>query len=256
MLLYHTSAFIELFVGSKIFPPALICKTFNLYVSCFSVELHGWDKLLVGPDNGENCQQKLASVPDAFSVNTKLFQSVPKTKDVHWTNRPYNLPPNITFGTIYDYLVDSKVILNKISCLESIVDKNSQSQMDTQKCSKQVVMVYLLSTLGHWIRLNIFFLQDDHVQNIKYYPLPSVPDHVCITTIVLPSMRKDHAYSIIVRNLHVLLKPVVHVRLVAATLSQPSLQPPSIVWRIISILVSRKMNEQNVKSICKPKIFQ
>ena len=33
-----------------------------------------------------------------------------------------------------------------------------------------------------------WFFQDGHVQNIKYHPLPTVPDHVCVTTVVLPSM--------------------------------------------------------------------
>ena len=87
---------------------------------------YGWDKLLLDPDNGENCQQKLATVSDASSVNAKLFQSVPDAQDVHWTNRLYNIP-KITFGTIYDYLVDRKVILNKISCLESMADKRAKA---------------------------------------------------------------------------------------------------------------------------------
>lgn len=38
--------------------------------------------------------------------------------------------------------------------------------------------------------------QDDHVQKIRYHPLPSVPDHICITATVLPSMRKDRVYSV------------------------------------------------------------
>ena len=40
--------------------------------------------------------------------------------------------------------------------------------------------------------------QDGHVQKIKYHPLPSVPDHICITTTVLPSMRKDRIYNVTV----------------------------------------------------------
>ena len=43
---------------------------------------YGWDKLLLDPDNGENCRRKLATVSDASSVNAKLFQSVPDAQDV------------------------------------------------------------------------------------------------------------------------------------------------------------------------------
>ena len=80
---------------------------------------YGWDKLLVDPDNGENCRRKLATVSGESPVNAKLFESVPDAKDNHWTNRLYNLP-KITFGTIYDYLVDRKVVINKMSSMESM----------------------------------------------------------------------------------------------------------------------------------------
>ena len=48
---------------------------------------YGWDKLLLDPDNGKNCRQKLATVPDSSSTNLKLFHSVPDSKDALWTNR-------------------------------------------------------------------------------------------------------------------------------------------------------------------------
>ena len=81
---------------------------------------------MLDPDNGENCRQKLATVSDASSVNAKLFQSVPDAQDVHWTNRLYNIP-KITFGTMYNYLVDRKVIVNKIICLESMADRRAKA---------------------------------------------------------------------------------------------------------------------------------
>ena len=114
---------------------------------------YGWDKLLVDPDNGENCRRKLATVSDASSPNVNLFQSVPDAEDIHWTNRLYNLP-KITFGTIYDYLVDRKMVLEKICCLESMADKRAEAGI--QRYLKQMVMVYLLSTLGHWTKRIIF----------------------------------------------------------------------------------------------------
>ena len=160
---------------------------------------YGWDKLLLDPDNGENCRRKLATVPDSSSINRKLFHSVPDSKDAHWTNRLYNLP-KITFGTIYDYLVDRKVILNKVTCLESMADKRAEA---LQQCAG---IEEVLETSGDGVPIEYTrtldkayrFFQDGHVQNIKYHPLPTVPNHVCVTTVVLPSMRKDHVYSAMV----------------------------------------------------------
>ena len=67
---------------------------------------YGWDKLLVDPDNGENCHRKLAATYIPGSVSGKLFQSVPSVEDTQWTTRLYNIP-KITFSTIYDYLKPS-----------------------------------------------------------------------------------------------------------------------------------------------------
>ena len=131
-----------------------------------------------------------------FSVNAKLFQSVPDAQDIHWTNRVYNIP-KITFGTIYDYLVDRKVILNKISCLERMADKRTKAvdgHTEVLETNGDGVPIQYTRTLDKAYR----FFQDGHMQNIKYHPLPSVPDHICITTTVLPSMRKDRIYSVTV----------------------------------------------------------
>jgi len=38
------------------------------------------------------------------------------------------------------------------------------------------------------------FFQDGHVQKIKYHPLPTVLDHVCVTTVVLPSMHEERPH--------------------------------------------------------------
>ena len=147
------------------------------------------------PDNGKNCRQKLVTVSGTSPVNAKLFESVPDAKDSHWTSRLYNLP-KITFGTIYDYLVDRKVVLNKISSMESMADKRAEAidgHIHVETTGDSVPIEYT-RTLDKAYR----FFQDGHVQKIKYHPLPSVPDHICITTNVLPSMRKDRVYSITV----------------------------------------------------------
>ena len=57
------------------------------------------------------------------------------------------------------------------------------------------VTLYQLNIQGLWIKRYRFF-QDGHVQNIKYHPMPEIPNHVCVTATVLPSMRKDRIYSV------------------------------------------------------------
>ena len=106
----------------------------------------------------------------------------------------------ITFGTIYDYLVDRKVIPNKVSCLKSMADKRAEALQqcagieEVLEASGDGVPVEYTRTLDKAYR----FFQDGHVQNIKYHPLPTVPNHVCVTTVVLRSMRKDRVYSVTV----------------------------------------------------------
>lgn len=92
---------------------------------------------------------------------------------MQWTNRLYNLP-KITFSTIYDYLVDRKLVLKKVACLESIADKRAEAvSVDDKKVtvvepSTNCVSIEYTRTLDKAYR----FFQDGHVQNIKYHPLP------------------------------------------------------------------------------------
>ena len=55
-----------------------------------------------------------------------LFQLVPSAEDKEWTSRLYNVP-KIIFGTIYDYLVNRKLAIKKVTCLESVADKRAQA---------------------------------------------------------------------------------------------------------------------------------
>ena len=48
---------------------------------------YGWDELLVDPDKGKNCRQKLAKTHYPSSVGVRLFQSVPNVQDAQWTNK-------------------------------------------------------------------------------------------------------------------------------------------------------------------------
>ena len=158
---------------------------------------YGWDKLLVDPDNGENCHRKLAATYIPGSVSVKLFQSVPSAQDMQWTTRLYKIP-KITFSTIYDYLVDRKLVIKKVAYLESVVDKraeavyNNDKKVNVVEPSTNCMSIEYTRTLDKAYR----FFQDGHVQNIKYHPLPNIANHICISAVVLPSMRKDRMYNI------------------------------------------------------------
>jgi len=154
---------------------------------------YGWDKLLVDPDNGENCCRKLASSCIPGSISATLFQSVPSTEDKEWTSRLYNVP-KITFGTIYDYLVDRKLAIKKVTCLESVADKRAQAVYNGEKTIsvESSPCIEYTRTLDKAYR----FFQEGHVQHIKYHPLPNIAEHICISAVVLPSMRKDRVYNV------------------------------------------------------------
>ena len=80
--------------------------------------MNGWDQYLVDPDRGENCHKKLVSVALAQlqSLSCRLLQSVPPSDDLQWTSQLHKLP-KVTYNTIYDFLVDRKVLLKKASHL-------------------------------------------------------------------------------------------------------------------------------------------
>ena len=153
----------------------------------------GWDQLLVDPDNGKNCYKKLVASSTPGSMSMTLFQSVPSPKDKEWTNRLYNVP-EITFSTIYDYLVDRKLILEKVTCLESVADKRAEAVHNSSKVmsSESSVCIEYTRTLDKAYR----FFKDGHVQHVKYHPLPNVAEHICISAHVLPSMKKDRIYNV------------------------------------------------------------
>ena len=89
---------------------------------------HGWDQYLVDPDRGKNCHKKLVSVASKQpeSLSFQLLQSVPPTNDPQWTSQLHKLP-KVTYSTIYNFLVDQKVLLKKVSYLESVADENADT---------------------------------------------------------------------------------------------------------------------------------
>lgn len=140
--------------------------------------------MLVDPDKGLNIQRKLASLAaqKPESLSSKIFQSLPKLDDPLWTKQLIQLP-KITFSVIYDFLVDRKVILRKVSYLESVADVRAEkySQNDTEdesislsedKSNPSVATEYT-RTLDKAYR----YFQDGHIQDVKYHPMPNRHPH-------------------------------------------------------------------------------
>ena len=99
----------------------------------FRVEFYiryGWYHLLVDPDRDVNVQKKLTNVAaqQPGSLSYTIFQSLPKPGDPLWTKQLVQLPM-ITFSTIYKFLVDRKIVLSKVSYLESIADERAEKSM-------------------------------------------------------------------------------------------------------------------------------
>jgi len=80
-----------------------------------------------------------------------------------------NLFQRITFGTNYDYLVDRKIVLEKISLLESMADRRAKAVDGHTE---------VLNTIGNGMPIEYTrtldkayrSFQDDHVQKIRYHP--------------------------------------------------------------------------------------
>jgi len=168
---------------------------------------YGWDEYLIDPDNGVNSQRKLSAAEEPNSHHHYLLKSVPKADDPQWTSRLYNLP-KITFGTLFDYLVERLVFLRRVSYVEDIADERATTveNVDLNKKLKSVSDVsdnddggeYVQIEYTRTLRKAYHFFRDGHVQNIKFHCMPSVEDCVCVSSNVLPSMRKDRIYKVFI----------------------------------------------------------
>ena len=107
-----------------------------------------------------------------------LLQSVPTTKDKCWTKELYKAP-KITFGTIFNFLVDRKVLLKKAVHVESITEKRENCTSEnvgeqTGSSSGTSEPVTYTRSLDKAYR----FFQDGHVQNVRFHPMTSQPNYV------------------------------------------------------------------------------
>lgn len=91
----------------------------------------------------------------------------------------------VTFGTIYDFLVDRKVLLKQVSYLERIADRraalltnpeeedaHSYIEEDKHKLNDDRLLgvpVEYTRTLKNAYR----FFKDGHVQKVKYHSMPN-----------------------------------------------------------------------------------
>lgn len=135
-----------------------------------------------------------------------LVQSIPKVNDPLWTKELFKTP-KVTYSTIYKYLVERKVLLRKTSQIESIIESRDASLLGDQSngtCQNFESVCYT-RTLD---RAYVFF-QDGHVQKVRFHPMLSLSDYICIGASVLPSMKKHSTYDVRI----VLATHTAHVRL-------------------------------------------
>jgi len=70
--------------------------------------------------------------------------------------------------------------------LEEIADKRAETMQHPGEHIMQVAMKVILHQLniqGPWIKCIVF--QDGHVQNVKYHPMPEIPNYICVSATVL-----------------------------------------------------------------------
>lgn len=166
---------------------------------------YGWDALLIDPDDGENVQRKLQATAAKHSdcCDDSLLQSIPPAKDSDWTKELYK-SPKVTFGTIFKYLVDRKVILKRAVQVENTAEIREKCAIEevgksSGRNSDTVEPIAYTRSLDKAYR----FFQDGHVQAVRFHPMKSQPNYVCIGANVLPSMKKGKLYRVwIVLSVH------------------------------------------------------
>ena len=129
------------------------------------------------------------------SEDVVLVQSIPKVNDHLWTKELFKAP-KVTYSTIYKFLVERKVLLRKASHIENIIENRDTSVLGSQSngtCHDKESICYT-RTLD---RAYVFF-QDGHVQKVRYHLMPSLSDYICIGASVLPSMKKNTKYDVLI----------------------------------------------------------
>ena len=170
---------------------AMICRVCN-YIK------YGWDIYLVDPDGGANVQNKLQVAQlNKNPEDVTLLRTIPDIKDSLWTKEIYKAP-SVTFGTIYQFLVERKVLIKKANHLESVIDRRDGSDLGVHVQGNVNLSPGTSETVSYTRTLDkaYRFFQDGHVQKVRYHPMPSLPEYVCIGASVLPSMKKNKMYNV------------------------------------------------------------
>ena len=160
------------------------------------------------PDDGANIQNKLQNInSNNSSEDVALVRTIPDMNDKLWSKEIYKAP-KVTFSSIFQFLVDRKVLIRKANHVDNVIEKRDCSDLGIQTqgnvnldsgcqgnansdtCTSESVCY--TRTLDKAYR----FFQDGHVQNVRYHPMPSQPGYVCIGASVLPSMKKGKMYSV------------------------------------------------------------
>lgn len=81
--------------------------------------------------------------------------------------------------------------------MDNIIEERDNCTLGNKDCGKSSV-ADAHEFIGYTCTLDKAYcsFQDGHVQNIRYHPIPSQQDYVCIGESVLPSMKKNKMYSV------------------------------------------------------------
>ena len=153
---------------------------------------------LVDPDGEANVQNKLQTTRlNRRPEGIVLLQTIPDVKDGLWTKEIYKAP-KVTFSSIFQFLVDRKVLIKKANHIENVTERRDNSNLGIHVQGNVNLDNAICESVCYTRTLDkaYCFYQDGHVQNVRYHPLPSLPGYVCIGASVLPSMKKGKMYNV------------------------------------------------------------
>ena len=138
-----------------------------------------------------NCRWKLTAINKPDSEPHCLLQSLPHPSDPLWTKHLQCLP-TITFNTIYNFLVDRKILLKKVSHIENAMERQEQLSNDEEGSCHDNKSWYESIEYTRTLDKAYRFFKDGHVQAVKYHPWSSQPNVICVTSTILPSMQRQN----------------------------------------------------------------
>ena len=102
------------------------------------------------------------------------------------------LAPYMTFWWIVKFGWKESSYLESVAdkSVEKIHNQGEQSLKDSMPQQSNSDRVYAPIEYTRTLEKAYHFCWDGHVQDIKYHPMPDIPDYVCIAVKVLPSMHK------------------------------------------------------------------